>query len=387
MTHAMQPRSLVKPIELTLDAEHAAERKQLPGADSSKALDMPCASTAACSEATPSDVASSHGGVTPRMQARASDAASTTQACSERWADIMEASVQDTSRAWHWWQQNEQGDGSFFPSSPSRSARRRNRRKRQAADGWAKAWPEPGPLPAVDMSVPEGGTVSGRQRSVVTLDDLGLNLNTSQTPAKETAQGGAWSLPATPCKVRAGPAGIMGTTPTAAGSPLAFSLAETFDASSRVPCAASCDGPVRPGLLSMPSPCRSLSGRNYANFPDALCDEGHYAHAETGLASPAAHEALATPTHVALRGAGDASALLTILPQGGSGIAASPTHSSCMTPAASPTSQSIGEVCLPSPAGSPAADALRSWLGASGLPTCGDITAQLLAAAPEVYED
>lgn len=40
-----------------------------------------------------------------------------------------------------------------------------------------------------------------------------------------------------------------------------------------------------------------------------------------------------------------------------------------------------------SPAGSPAADALRSWLQASGLPPCADLVEQLRAAAPESYED
>lgn len=38
-------------------------------------------------------------------------------------------------------------------------------------------------------------------------------------------------------------------------------------------------------------------------------------------------------------------------------------------------------------AGSPSADILRSWLHASGLPPAADIAAQLQAAAPEFYED
>jgi len=38
-------------------------------------------------------------------------------------------------------------------------------------------------------------------------------------------------------------------------------------------------------------------------------------------------------------------------------------------------------------AGSPDADALRSWLHGSGLPSCADLDYQLRAMAPEVYED
>jgi len=251
------------------------------------------------------------------------------------------------------------------PTSPTRGPRRSRRRRRRHgksghnvgdadADGDEAAWGAETP------------GMEAQTRTVVTLHDLGFSvgsaptacstpkkmssgarLESSSTPVASRpsplitsfAAEASWcgrACPISPCHARSGPQGIVST------SPVPFSTVSTpvgaEVASARHPTA---EWPASPTAVRTPTRSSPLAGP---------------------LARPLSSCIMSTspvPLHASGSGAG-----------------------SCCVGV-----WSAGDAPCRSPAGSATADALRSWLHASGLPSCADLQAQLQAVAPVSYED
>lgn len=154
----------------------------------------------------------------------------------------------------------------------------------------------------------------------------------------------AWAAPASPCRTRTSPFGIVSTSPYA--GPAAF----TGEASARSPLASGPQSPCRVAQQAQ-SRLQELAEMNPPAQNSAT--EGSYS---AVLSSPC--RARAAPTG----GIVSTSPLMVQGPSSPAGVAVAG-------------------------AGSRSADTLRSWLHASGLPCAADVVAQLQAAAPESYED
>jgi len=279
---------------------------------------------------------------------------------------------------------------SASPKSPSKSSRRANRRRRRREEAKAAAL-EASTSATEDASqrmlshetssvnvgvaaTPPGGklmlpTAAFVQPGMVHIVPVGNCTPTCiaspsrpsvMLPSVAFPQGGLVvpepvvhlsSNPCSPCRGRQGqstlvtttPQGIMGDASTrnpsgvAAVSPYARGMAFGTDASSRTP---------KAGVRTSAAP-------PIGTWP-SLAPEGTW----TVVGSPCS------------RGGISSHGIVSTSPVASAGPTASPaTGSSC------------------GPAGSAAADALRTLLGPSGLPSGEDLAAKLRAAAPEAYED
>jgi len=389
----------------------------------------------ASSTATPSlsEVSSSHGGLTPRQEPsvvpehpghlfsthRASPArwADEEESLSpqKRWADEAEAETnahcprfavtgldfddQDEPD-----EEFEQGSGN--PATPNKRSRRTNRRRRARAEKAAVVaqgcYFAGNGSPGVHKEA-RGSPVANRTpgghggiRNSVTVGDL-LCMSPCQARSGRSPQSvGAsaeevgWFMPVTPSRAQVGPSGIMSTSPC--GGTSQGHLAFAYDASSGYMGGGHSPTAYNQHYFGVPlndgasawgpsTPSRALAG--HSGIVSTSPSFGVEASARTVPPLPVGPVSngttpLSSPCH-ALVGQG----IISTSP-------ASSPHTANATLVASGglVGQLMGsEVFSVDPAGSPSADALRSWLHASGLPSCADLTYQLQAYVPEAYED
>jgi hypothetical protein len=177
-------------------------------------------------------------------------------------------------------------------------------------------------MPSGYMPSMPAGMVSPVAAHVQQLYDYGVPMS----PVNGATWATAGHPPASPCMTRAGPSGIVSTSPQ--GQLPVGTTAQSGEASSRRPSLQ---------LLEVGSPCHTHAGGIISTSPF-----------NTG-----------TPVNAVMS----------------------------QSPSWPGPQCAVAEAHAVDPAGSPAADALRSWLAASGLPPCGDLAWQLQAVAPETYED
>lgn len=354
-----------------------------------------------------SEVSSSHGGISPRESSQAIDAAPENSkdfafrpAVAMRWADELEAENEDdflhfcpdgTKPSFE--QEEIEGTDAV---TPSKRSRRSNRRRRARA--------EKGAAMEIHESTASRGPSSAKTgrglRDSVTVGDLfGHDSTASQAPLMRTPQRReqtdemTWYMPMSPCQVQSSSMGVVSTSPCGGK---AFHGEASMRIASGYP-----HHPV--GMLAAHSPC----------LPQAFAPQVHSPYAETVPRSPCntragpngivstspltpigaqANEASSRPQPPLLDLSSPCHSMSAV--SGGIISTAPPSHCqlgtlpACSSPTSWPGPQSTStEVRTLEPAGSPTADALRSWLHASGLPSCADLAWQLQAVAPETYED
>lgn len=389
----------------------------------------------ASSTATPSlsEVSSSHGGLTPRGQEpsavlenpghlfsshRASPArwADETESPSpqKRWADEAEAETNAHCPRFavtglNFDEQDEADEGfeqgSGTPATPNKRSRRTNRRRRARAEKAAVVaqgcnFPGSG-SPGVHKDV-RGSPVANRTagghagiRNSVTVGDLlcmsPCQARSGRSPQSVGASGEevGWFMPVTPSRAQLGPSGIMSTSPCGGSSQ--GHLAFGYEASSgyigggQSPTAYNqhyFGVPLNDGATAWgPStPSRALAGHSgIVSTSPSISVEASARTVPPLPVGPVSNSAtpLSSPCH-ALVGQG----IISTSP------ASSPHTANATSASGGLVGQLMGnEVFSVDPAGSPSADALRSWLHASGLPSCADLTYQLQAYVPEAYED
>lgn len=342
-----------------------------------------------------SEVSSSVGGLTPRRHQESSVARQ--QVTPLRWAD---EEAEDDAEALENEDMQYDDQQDFLetgpdPTTPSkRGSRRSNRRRRARAEKAAAAQSGVlvGASPGAHKDVREVASPYspaarlGGIRDSVTVGDL-LCPSPCQGRSGRSAgtEEAAWFLPVSPCRAQvAGGRGIMSTSPL--GAP-AINLNFGFDSyitgcpqsPYTQPFYAVADGAGMWGPSSPTSPtCSRPSGVGMlGTTPEASSKtQTPLAPLPVGPVESSSFKttALSSPCHA---GAGGI-------------ISTSPTSTgdaSLRRPADLGQITVGGEVYSVDPAGSPNGDALRSWLYASGLPSCADLTFQLQANAQEVYED
>jgi len=350
-------------------------------------------------EPTLSEVSSSSvGGLTPRRNQESTVALQ--QVTPLRWADETEAEMKDYAGAlenddMRYDDQDDLLETGPDPTTPSkRGSRRSNRRRRARAEKAAAtqagllvraspgAYKEVRPAPLLHSPA---GRLSGIRNSV-TVGDLLCGSPCQASSGRFLGHDeAAWFQPASPCRAQvAGSRGIMSTSPC--GAPVA-NLSFGFDSymtgcpqspytqpfyavadgagvwGPSSPTSPPCSRPSGVGMLGTTPKASSRTPPPLAPLPVGPVENSNF------KTTP-----LSSPCHA----------------RAGGIISTSPTSTgdaSYRRPS-DPGQLAIGgEVCSVDPAGSPNGDALRSWLHASGLPSCADLTYQLKANAQEVYED
>lgn len=345
------------------------------------------------SEPSLSEVSSSHGGLTPRGETQEKPC----RASPMRWADETIGLDDDDDEQEEPGSVLEQGTD---PATPSKRSRRSNRRRRARAEKAAAAHSglllggcSPGAKDLRQAAATNStvGSNSVRKNSVTVGDLFCMSPTHAKAQSHRTASAGqeeaGWFVPVSPCHPQSGPMGIMSTSPCGANAghlSFGFDCSNGYIAGSQSPTA--CLQPFFAVLVSDPgaawmsnspaTPCRALNG------PSGIVStspHGMEASARTppplpvgpvnhGTATP-----LSSPCHARVAMANGI-------------VSTSPTSGSNTANAIVPQGK-LGEASYVDPAGSPTADALRSWLHASGLPSCADLAHQLRAAAQEAYED
>mmetsp|Transcript_68797 Transcript_68797/g.119469 ORF Transcript_68797/g.119469 Transcript_68797/m.119469 type:complete len:388 (+) Transcript_68797:77-1240(+) len=342
-----------------------------------KSCSHPSASTSstATTEASLSEVGSSHGGSSPRKP----------------WGDYeQEEDASDVDPT--------EVDGEFVNASTSkrtrrRAHRRRNRGGRRSAARRAKvtALAE---LQGCDTIEEEFALCNVApsplaSRDVVLLSDLHLGLGSATDQQKVSA---AADFPGSPCRSRAGP--------QANSSPSnIFGIKATgTDASARVPVPLSMpiasSEPTSPCRLLCASPITDMCASPSAGF-STFRGEASIRTGSAHLPSSAAWPIELTPTKHSAPNAVPVTPTKHLAPdRATAALPGPPCHAWAASAGGivSTSPMAAPGPCSPSNtafggAGSQSADKLRSWLQASGLPSAADIMAQLQAAAPDFYED
>lgn len=190
--------------------------------------------------------------------------------------------------------------------------------------------------------------------------------NCTPTCVASPQRAGGVMLPSSPCRARSG--SYVATSPTSMQGVLGG------DASTRTPTTGTCGS--SPFLRSPGPMCTDASARTPT------------ARTMPAWASPTGMDGMRGATFAAApspnaRGGGSAGSIVSTSPVGSASLRSSPMSSGPPpTPAPSPYANSGHN-----PAGSAAADALRTLLGPAGMPSQQELFAKLLAATPETYED
>jgi hypothetical protein len=424
VVHATAPSVLAKEVTVVADAavKFAAAWVGLCTA-LTQAAHQSSPTATPVSDPSLSEASSSHGGLSPRA-ADASEHSSDVRSQAVlpvRWADEPEAeteffpcglATQDLCE--HDECADPQGSD---PITPSKRSRRSNRRRRNRADKTDAG----GAAESHRTDHSTQGTRSGLRNSVTVGDLLGVSAGLNQaslvrSPPPKNGRPSldlmgndetAWFVPASPCHVQSGPKGIMSTSPYGGRAhlgPLAFAAEQ--EASSRAP-SGYVPGMRSPASAHMPQPYDYGVRYPSPGLPDGAMWVG------TGQTSPCMARAgpsvivSTSPTVGAQAQAGEASSrrppqqLFEVRSPCQSHAVASGAIITTSLTSTSPVSNSAAgntltwanahstsaEARAVDPAGSPTADALRSWLQASGLPPCTDLAWQLKASEPETYED
>lgn len=326
-----------------------------------KAQSDSCRWSASISTATPSEAASSHGEASPRQAEFVEEMESMQplEVCAT--AILVESDAKDegSTRCAPPEMDDaplgvmfEDSDGDECPLSPSKSARRRLRRRRQREA-----------LKAAMRDMQQGEELE------VLATTSRCELEVCNATAAETTQtilvtSPKRNSPHTPGVLSTNPCSDSPNAATSTSAPI-FRTAPLFDASNRYLPSKTYQCTTPPSDASnrqlLPVPTRSTSlGQIYLNTPP--CASNQFALGPT-LASPCAVASNGTTTQFL------ASRLVVSSP--------------CSTMAAPASVESWNA----SPEGRHAVDTLRMLLGNSAMHSGGDIAATLKAAAPEVYED
>lgn len=381
----------------------------------------------AASEASMSDMASSHGGSSPRQasghartEVGAPPAAPLIHA-RVKWSDLSDSLVASVAL-------DESLEESLVTSpegSPKKSSRRsaRRRRRREEAKLADACDSGSGTHLAVEdaEATAESNSAAGLAgphagpRHVVTLGDIGFDLglsgrvlcgsavasgeaplaprsvplstaapNNHACPTQRHSSG--WEGPCSPCHAQTRPTGLMSTRPCAAGA-----TPPSCEASARVPPLERC--PEVAGSPSCPAigPTGCVRTRPCTNSVTVAPEASARIPIALGMSPARASPARPLPPQLAPC---VASPWPAMMPESQWTAPGTPSRiqgvsSIVSTSPLSPASNAVGACNLSawSPAGTPTADALRSLLRGSGLPSNANLAAQLQAAAPEAYED
>lgn len=365
------------------------------------------------SEASMSDLASSHGGSTPRRAEAAAPLA--LPQVRARWSDLSDGLV--TSDALEEDDFEDVSSVASPTSSPKKNSRRttRRRRKREIESKLAEAC-DNAQLPAGDVAQATAAShmpvAHGGSRHVVTFGDIGMQGSVTSeeaamvaggliSPSRMRAGGTAtapdfamyrpslrWEVPGSPCHAQAGAAALMSTRPTLAGI-----APNACEASARVPNPERCLDVAGSTTCTTVGPATFLGSKACANSGAVAQDASSRSPIAIGMVSPvkasrpqlptgamAAHWPSAMPENPWLSPASPSR------PRGVAGPACGIVSTSPLSPAGA------GHAHLASPwssAGTPTADALRSLLrgAGGGITSNAELAAQLQAAAPDTYED
>lgn len=299
--------------------------------------------------------------------------------------------------------------GLASPSGRSRRARRRRRTRGGGRGGGSMGMAGLEGFGPIDEEYALGAGV-GRSRpgrDVVVLSDLCLGLDSPAMsggcPSPSKLPSTQADFPGSPCRANSGPAGIMSTS--LCNAVATMTATSPTDASARVPAPS-------PLLLSSPevawatpaSPCRTrasplgiVSTSPYTG-PTTFAGEASTRspprcgaqHLGTASSQPAQSRLRAVApngieTTAATNAATDGS--YSAMLSSPCRTRAAPTGGIVSTSPLMSQGPSSPDGAVTAGAGSRSADTLRSWLHASGLPSAADVMAQLQAAAPESYED
>lgn len=316
------------------------------------------------STATPSEAESSHGDASPRqlesveeldplhpVEARVNAKPIQTDARDEGLNRLVRPEMEEAPLG----DMFDDSDDDMCPISPSKSAKRRMRRRRQRDALKAAITQQAGELEVLEARRRDSKEHKS-SRSIVTLDDIGFELNGSRATAEETPQ---TKLVTTPMHRAPCTPGVLSTNPGSESPAIATS-------SSIFRTALLCDASNR-HLPSM----NQYDPRGQTYWNPSPCASSRVAPGSTRT-SPNATILLNATTTQPLA----------------SGVVASSPFSPSMCPVAAimPAPASV-DSWKPYPLGQSRADTLRMLFGSSTVPSEGDIVATLKAAAPEVYED
>lgn len=267
--------------------------------------------------------------------------------------------------------------------------------------------------------------VHGGPRHVVTMGDIGLDLGPSGRMAcngtrvsdeAATAAGGlaspsrmlaghtatapdmvvygpslSWDGPCSPCHGHAGATALMSTRPCVAGT-----SQRACEASARVPPDRLMEM-VGPSSSATVGPATFIGSRPCANSVAIGHDDSGQGPLATGMSSPVKASS-GRPLPPQLPAGATTAPWSVVASENQWPVPASPSRvrgagvPACgivSTSPPSPAGAAASAWCASpwSPAGTPTADALRSLLRGTGLPSNADLAAQLQAAAPQTYED
>lgn len=393
----------------------------------------------ALTEASLSEIGSSHGSSSPRKLCRDTELDEDASDMDMDASDMEASEIDEIAE-----------DSEFTQSLSSHCTRRRPNRRRRARGGRrsaarrARRRAEAAMCDLIDEELTAGGRCPESlpsSREVVLLSDLGFESGVvlGGCPAQS-------KVPNTPTKYQGPPYNSEFETPAQTSThPCSFvdTISASGDASARafVPtcmstaapgtvrcdptsqctipanpdrdaCASPCasrahlirEGPAQPGSACLPSgtawamPLELRSPQQAPNLIPFASPQDVTIHGSCVLllTSPChAWPAPAASTVSTSPMAAMAGAILSDLPVAAASLGSvastspmtAPVHTVSMSPM--PTSGQCSAVGSASMVGadSRAADTLRSWLQASGLPPAADIVAQLQAAAPDFYED
>mmetsp|Transcript_22623 Transcript_22623/g.35308 ORF Transcript_22623/g.35308 Transcript_22623/m.35308 type:complete len:440 (-) Transcript_22623:104-1423(-) len=340
-----------------------------------------------------SEVSSSHGGLSPRVatQDHSSDV-TFRPIVGLRWADEPDEREADIDFL-HFCQDSktsyEQEEiGGADPTTPSKRSRRSNRRRRARAEKASGA----AEMHESTASHGSAGSKTGRSlRDSVTVGDL-FGHDSSATPAqllrtpqrRGQADEVAWFMPLSPCQVQSGSMGIVSTSPCGGQSFHGEASLRIASGYPQHPIGVLAQSACMPQAFGTPvhslytetvprSPCNARAGPTGIVSTSPLSTMTAQSSEASSRAPPPLLE-MSSPCHARSAATGGI-------------ISTSPANFGQVGvfPACNTTSEV--EARTVEPAGSPTADALRSWLHASGLPACADLAWHLRAAASETYED
>mmetsp|Transcript_63954 Transcript_63954/g.116760 ORF Transcript_63954/g.116760 Transcript_63954/m.116760 type:complete len:1024 (-) Transcript_63954:30-3101(-) len=259
------------------------------------------------------------------------------------------------------------------PSSTSSSARRSQRRRRQRMEAKAKAAASETCTALRASTVSSTASTSAASGSASTVsaawseEDESASCFSRRTSAGESTVGLLGTSPVKPH------AESIGTTPTACRNVVTWS--DLLGGGSAFPCSG--DKSNAASLRPPPPPPPAAPPRLAATI--AAQDAAH-------LAAPAGFSPTSVPHWLQTWPAAAAEvpgAMASIMPQPGTPCALT-SHGDAWAAAPATMLPAMTQV-LPGFEGG--ADALRSWLDASGLPSGAALEAQLQASAPDAYED
>lgn len=379
-----------------------------------------CAASLTPSTATPSEVASANGGLTPRLASAAEDDEAPSYSRTVHYGSIAE-----TRRGQD--ELDDSDDDDDKPggmSGPSKSARRRLRRRRQrealrAAEDYPQAEPVLEPYQKFFYSPPAPPQEQQRvrQRTTVTLDDLGLNLTPSRDAKVETphapaqgciyvddvashstiasaapwrtaapaANGADWLLPASPCRPNNG---IMSTAPCE--SPVGVQARTHMDAATRayVPMA-NLEGSLSMPMLDASSRTPAYYGTSHHSMPAFATAPAYYPNEDVHAAVPFLQPGAFTGEHMLMT---PHEVLPEVVPMSPTAALQPAAHLSAVNEfAAHPARHETPIMPLSPVQGQCSDDMLRLLFETVGSPhrvsKGKDLLAELRAVAPDVYED